>query len=72
MRGAGSRNVNITGKGLLGALMHDQRLMTDFRDLIYNFKINGPLWYKDTAEKLRADELKKHHEEAPPKRGIFR
>jgi len=52
--------------------MNDQRLMTDFRDLIYNFKVNGPLWYKDTAEKLRADELKKHHEEAPPKRGIFR
>lgn len=61
------------GKGLLGALMNDQRLMTDFRDLIYNFKVNGPLWYKDTAAKLRTEELKKQGgEEAPPKRGIFR
>lgn len=61
-----------TGKGLLGALMHDQRLMNDFRDLIYNFKVNGPLWYKDTAEKLRSEEAKKQLEESPPKRGIFR
>ncbi len=64
---------NITaGKGLLGALTNDQRLMMDFRDLIYNFKVNGPLWYKDTAEKIRAEEAKKHPEESPPKRGIFR
>lgn len=65
---------NITaGKGLLGALTNDQRLMSDFRDLIYNFKVNGPLWYKDTAERLRAEELKKQEEPAPPaKRGIFR
>ncbi|WP_395741858.1 MlaD family protein [Prosthecobacter sp.] len=62
-----------SGKGLLGAIMNDQRLMNDFRDLIYNFKINGPLWYKDTASRLRAEELKKHGgEETPPKRGIFR
>jgi phospholipid/cholesterol/gamma-HCH transport system substrate-binding protein len=61
-----------SGKGLLGALMNDQRLMNDFRDLIYNFKVNGPLWYKDTAEKVRAEEAKKQLEESPPKRGIFR
>lgn len=62
-----------TGKGLLGALMHDERLMTDFRDLIYNFKVNGPLWYKDTAERLRAEEAKKLHPEgSQPKHGIFR
>ncbi|MCB1275974.1 MlaD family protein [Prosthecobacter sp.] len=60
-----------SNKGLLGALMNDQRLMADFRDLIYNFKVNGPLWYKDTAERLRAEELKKQQEESP-KRGIFR
>ena len=60
-----------SGKGLLGALMHDQRLMGDFRDLIYNFKVNGPLWYKDTAEKLRAEELKRQTDEQP-KRGLFR
>jgi hypothetical protein len=51
--------------------MNDQRLMADFRDLIYNFKVNGPLWYKDTAEKMRSGELKKPTEEQP-KRGIFR
>lgn len=61
-----------SGKGLLGALMNDQRLMTDFRDLIYNFKVNGPLWYKDTAEKLRGEESKKQIEQPTPKRGIFR
>ena len=52
--------------------MNDQRLMTDFRDLIYNFKVNGPLWYKDTAERLRSEGSKKTTEESPTKRGIFR
>ncbi len=62
-----------SGKGLLGALMNDPQMKNDFRDLIYNFKVNGPLWYKNTAEKLRAEELKKQQEPAtPPKRGIFR
>ncbi len=62
-----------SSKGLLGALMNDQPLKNDFRDLIYNFKINGPLWYKDTAEKLRAEEAKKQQEAPPPpKRGVFR
>lgn len=61
-----------SGKGLLGSLMYDQRLMNDFRDLIYNFKVNGPLWYKDTAEKLRSEETKKQGEQPAPKRGIFR
>lgn len=60
-------------KGLLGALMNDQRLMMDFRDLIYNFKVNGPLWYKDTAEKLRSSEAAKGQQATPPpKRGVFR
>lgn len=69
---AAAANIS-SSKGLLGALMNDQRLMSDFRDLIYNFKVNGPLWYKDTAERLRAEEFKKQQEEAtPPKRGIFR
>jgi hypothetical protein len=62
-----------SSKGLLGALMNDEQMRSDFRDLIYNFKINGPIWYKDTAEKLRQDELKKQREAIqPPKRGIFR
>lgn len=64
-----------SGKGLLGAIMNDQRLMNDFRDLIYNFKVNGPLWYKDTAERIRASEAKRQSDEAAPaspKKGIFR
>lgn len=62
-----------SSKGLLGAVMNDQRLMNDFRDLIYNFKVNGPLWYKDTAEKMRAEEARRQPEESTtPKRGIFR
>lgn len=63
-----------SSKGLLGAIMNDQRLMNDFRDLIYNFKVNGPLWYKDTAEKMRAEEARRQPEESTPqpKRGIFR
>ncbi|WP_395740029.1 MlaD family protein [Prosthecobacter sp.] len=68
---AAAANIS-AGKGLLGALSNDQRLMNDFRDLIYNFKVNGPLWYKDTAEKMRAEEAKKQLEGAPPKKGIFR
>jgi len=67
---AAAANIS-SSKGLLGALMNDQRLMADFRDLIYNFKVNGPLWYKDTAEKMRSGEFKKQTEEQP-KRGIFR
>lgn len=69
---AAAANIS-SSKGLLGALMNDPSMRSDFRDLIYNFKINGPLWYKDTAEKLRAEEMKKQ-QDAPqiPKRGIFR
>jgi hypothetical protein len=65
---------NLTSsKGLLGALMNDPQLRQDFSDLIYNVKVNGPLWYKDSAEKKRQEELKKHQEAPqPPKRGIFR
>lgn len=69
---AAAQNVT-SGKGLLGALMNDQRLMSDFRDLIYNFKVNGPLWYKDTADKLRSEEMKRQSDgDQPPKRGLFR
>jgi hypothetical protein len=31
-----------------------------------------PLWYKDTAERLRAEEMKRQQEEQPQKRGLFR
>ena len=46
---------NITnGKGLLGALINDPQMKADFRDLIYNAKVNGFVWYKNTADKERA------------------
>lgn len=61
-----------SSKGLLGSIMNDARLRDDFRDLIYNFKVNGPLWYKDTAERLRSSEATKTDEPPAPKRGIFR
>ena len=65
-------NTIASSKGLLGAIMNDARLRDDFRDLIYNFKVNGPLWYKDTAERLRSSETKRTDEAAQPKRGVFR
>ena len=46
---------NITnGKGLLGALINDAQMRADFHDLIYNAKVNGFVWYKNTADKERA------------------
>lgn len=70
---AAAANIS-SSKGLLGALMNDAQMRADFRDLIYNFKVNGPLWYKDTAEKLRQGELKRQQQEEvqPPRRGLFR
>jgi ABC-type transporter Mla subunit MlaD len=48
---------NITnGKGLLGALINDAQMKADFHDLIYNAKVNGFVWYKNTADKERAKE----------------
>jgi phospholipid/cholesterol/gamma-HCH transport system substrate-binding protein len=52
---------NITnGRGLLGALINDPQMKADFRDLIYNAKVNGFVWYKNTADKERAKQ------ETPP------
>jgi ABC-type transporter Mla subunit MlaD len=42
-----------SGKGLLGALMHDAELKTDLKDLIANMKRNGVLFYRDSATKER-------------------
>ncbi len=39
------------GEGLLGALMEDEELKADFKDLVYNLKRNGVLFYRDSAEK---------------------
>lgn len=55
------------GEGLLGALMSDPALKSDFKDLIFNMKHNGVLWYKNTADRERAQEAEEA-QGAPPKR----
>jgi phospholipid/cholesterol/gamma-HCH transport system substrate-binding protein len=61
---------NITnGKGLLGALINDAQMRADFHDLIYNAKVNGFVWYKNTADKERAkQEQPPAPQPQPPKR----
>ena len=44
------------GDGLLKALMGDQKLKNDFKDLISNMKRNGVLFYHDSADKTKAEE----------------
>lgn len=51
-----------SSKGLLGGLMHDLELKTDFKDLISNMKRNGVLFYKNSADKERA----RQDDNAPP------
>jgi ABC-type transporter Mla subunit MlaD len=41
-------------EGLLGALLTDQELKTDFKDLISNMKRSGVVFYKNVADKERA------------------
>lgn len=48
-----AKNIS-SGKGLLGALINDPKLKADFHDLIYNAKVNGFLFYKNSADKARA------------------
>ncbi|MBK8095195.1 MAG: MCE family protein [Verrucomicrobiaceae bacterium] len=67
---------NITnGKGLLGALINDPKLKTDFHDLIYNMKTSGPVWYKNNADKERSKQQTQPapapQPEQPKKRGFF-
>jgi ABC-type transporter Mla subunit MlaD len=50
-----AKNVN-SSKGLLGGLMNDIELKSDFKDLISNMKRNGVLFYKNSADKERARE----------------
>lgn len=58
---------NITNsKGLLGALINDQRLRADFHDLIYNMKVNGPVLYSNTADKERARQEQEQKKQPPP------
>lgn len=61
---------NITsGRGLLGALANDPKLRTEFSDLISNLKRNGVLFYRDNAEKQRAEKQQEEEKRKPaPKR----
>lgn len=42
-----------SGKGLLGALTNDPELRNEFKDLIFNLKRNGVIFYRNSAEKER-------------------
>lgn len=50
-----ARNI-ATSKGLLGALMNDTTLRDEFSDLISNLKRNGVIFYKNSADKERAEQ----------------
>lgn len=50
-----ARNIT-SGKGLLGALLNDPELKTEFKDLISNLKRNGVIFYRNNAERERARE----------------
>lgn len=63
---AGSAKTLTSGKGLLGSLLNDAELKTDFKDLIGNMKRSGVLFYKNTADKQRAAEAAQQ----PPSRGV--
>jgi len=43
-------------KGLLGGLMHDEDLKTEFSDLISNLKRSGIVFYRNVADKERTQE----------------
>ena len=50
-----ARNIT-TSKGLLGSLMNDSELKTDFKDLISNLKRNGIIFYHNDAGKEKSRE----------------
>ena len=54
-----------SGDGLLKALFSDEKLKTDFKDLVSNIKRNGVLFYKDNADKIRAEDDEKRKESQP-------
>ena len=56
------------GDGLLKALFSDEKLKTDFKDLISNIKRNGVLFYKDNSDKIRAEEEEKRPSSQPLRR----
>jgi phospholipid/cholesterol/gamma-HCH transport system substrate-binding protein len=66
-----ARNIT-TSKGLLGALMNDEGLKDEFSDLISNLKRNGVIFYKNSADKERAEsETKTAPAETPKRKPIF-
>ena len=67
-----AKNIS-SGDGLLGALINDKRLKADFHDLIYNLKVNGPVIYRNTADKERArlEEEKEKEVETPRRKSLF-
>ncbi len=50
-----ARNIT-TGKGLLGGLINDPEMKSEFKDLIFNLKRNGVLFYRNSAEKEKEKE----------------
>jgi ABC-type transporter Mla subunit MlaD len=50
-----ARNIT-TSKGLLGSLMNDSELKTDFKGLISNLKRNGIIFYHNDAGKEKSKE----------------
>lgn len=55
------------GDGLLKALLVDEQLRDDFKELISNLKRNGVLFYKDNASRLKAEE--QQQQPSAPARG---
>ena len=64
-----ARNIT-TGKGLLGALMNDPELKNEFSGLISNLKRNGVIFYRDNADKLKAEEASSPTHE-PKRKSVF-
>jgi hypothetical protein len=64
---AAARNIT-TSKGLLGALMNDAELKDEFSDLISNLKRNGVIFYKNSADRERAESETKAPPAEPAKR----
>ncbi len=60
------------GDGLLKALFSDQKLKNDFTDLISNMKRNGVLFYRDSADKSKAEEEEARRNSLSPLRKLGR
>ena len=54
-----------TNKGLLPALMSDEQLKEDFKALFSNLRRNGLIFYRNDAEKQRAEEETKKQQSSP-------